>query len=439
MAKDNSTKPTVVNINKNNISIIGENVLFNNGVITAFYLIPMANYSTTSESGICNTIDDLTGLFENLTMTYPDLEFTIERIEKIVKKEDVLANMYGTIKLYKEDYDMPIEFTKNVREDKQDYCILGINIEQSSIVDVEATGIKETAKGLLKQATNAIAGLGNMKADPEQILKIEESIYRTINYKCVRCSKDLVFYNFISKVYPCYEISYDKRSYINENSYEEIMGSIGQVVNDNFGYFEMQNDGVELFGQEAQPTYGCMIEIKDFPQRINAANFPLKFPNIVTTVKCLRKENASTKLKRIRASDRYEVLQGIEANAEFEQLETAQQNIRIATMALENIDQGEIIVEFTTTILVYAETKEELRNHIASVITDCKNQGMFARKCNLQAATFIDNYVNKKPAKMLHMAPITFPLCFQQNAGSTVGDIDGIWSPAIGTDNIEDF
>ena len=34
-----------------------------------------------------------------------------------------------------------------------------------------------------------------MNCDPEQILKLEDTIYRTINYKCLRATKELVFYN----------------------------------------------------------------------------------------------------------------------------------------------------------------------------------------------------------------------------------------------------
>ena len=47
---------------------------------------------------------------------------------------------------------------------------------------------------------------------------------------------------------------------------------------------------------------------------------------------------------------------------------------------------------------------------------------------------FLNHYINKKPKKFEHMANIAFPLSFQQNAGATVGDTDGIWSPAIGVD-----
>ena len=42
MAKKD-TSPIANTLNKNNIKIIGENILFNNGIITAFYIIPLTN------------------------------------------------------------------------------------------------------------------------------------------------------------------------------------------------------------------------------------------------------------------------------------------------------------------------------------------------------------------------------------------------------------
>ena len=54
----------------------------------------------------------------------------------------------------------------------------------------------------------------------------------------------------------------------------------------------------------------------------------------------------------------------------------------------------------------------------------------------------MNNYVNRKPEKLIHMGPLMFPLSFQQNNGATVGDSENmftsdgkmIWSPSIGVD-----
>lgn len=441
MAKETQVK--VTNVNKSKLQIIGDNVLYNNGIITAFYIIPLTNYATNSYRGVEVAVQNLTNMISNLTTNNPTISFTIEKIEKTIKKKDVISNMIGTIEIYRKDYEMPIEFTKNVRDDIQSYCLIGIDIQQSKVTDVEDYSIWETIKAVGKSAVNAFSGLGNLKADPEQILKIEEDVYRTINSKCVRASKELVFYNYVSKLFPNYEISYDRLSYINENNFESIMGAVTQTVIDNFGWFELHNEGVDIFGLEPQTTYGCMLNVQAFPPMIDTANFPMDYPGgLVTTIKCLKKEDAMLKIKRIRSSDRFEVNQAIEAGAEEEEIEATQQNISIATRAIQDLEDGEILCEFNTSILVYAQSREDLKSNIMSIITSCKDRNILVSKSLTQALDFLNNYVNKKPQKFLHTGPLAFPLSFQQNSGATVGDSEGlytsdgkmIWSPAIGED-----
>ena len=430
MAKNETSAKTNI-LSKNNINIIGENV----------YILPLTNYSTNSAEGVHNSVQSLTDLISNLTTNNPTITFTIEKIEKTIKKQDVIANLYNTIKLYNEEYEMPKEFESHIHDDVHSYCLLGIDIQQTSVTDVEEFTLVDTIKALTKNALNTFVGLGNLSADPEQILKIEENIFRTINSKCVRASKDLVFYNYVSKVFPCYEISYDRLDYINDTTYTSIMGAVTQTVTDNFGYFEMHNEGMDIFGLEPQTTYGCMLDIHAFPDKISTCNFPMDFPAIVTTVHCLKKEDAMLKLKRTRAADRYERDQAAKAGAEQEAIDATQTNIDIATRAIQDLENGQIICQFNCSILVFAETKEMLKQRVMNIITQCKDRDILASKSLTQALDFLNNYINKKPKKYLHTGPLMFPLSFQQNSGATVGDEDGllahghpIWSPSIGED-----
>lgn len=441
MAKKDTTARSVTQ-NKNVINIIGDNVLYNNGIITAFYVIPMSNYSTNSPQGIHNAVEKLTNMITNLTTNNPTVSFTIERIEKTLKRKDVLRNLLNTIKIYRPEYDMPPEFTTNVRDDIQSYCLLGIDIQQSTVTDVEDLTILDTAKALAKNMLNAFAGLGNMNADPEQILKLEENIFRTINHACVRASKELVFYNYVSRLFPCYEISYDALSYINEQTYEAIMGAVTQTITDNFGWFEMHNEGMDIFDLPPQTTYGCMLNVHAFPPKISTTSFPLTYPGVTTTIQCLKKEDAMLKLKRTRSSDRYERNQAIEAGAEIEQIEETQNSIEIATRAIQDLEAGDVLCQYNTSILVYAESREELKSRVMSIITSSKDRNILVAKSLTQALDFMNNYVNRKPQKLIHMGPLMFPLSFQQNDGATVGDSEGlttksgdpIWSPSIGVD-----
>ena len=82
--------------------------------------------------------------------------FTIERIEKVIKRKDVLANLLETIQIYRPEFEMPLEFTNRVRDDVQSYCLLGIDIKNNTITDVEDYTIKDTLKSLFKSAVNSL-------------------------------------------------------------------------------------------------------------------------------------------------------------------------------------------------------------------------------------------------------------------------------------------
>ena len=429
------TKPSVMTMTKNKLQIVGDNVLYNNGIITAFYILPMYNYSTSSNDGILRSISEITKLLMGLASQRPNIEFTIERINKIIRAKDVKNNLLETIKMYRPDYDMPLEFSANIRDEEQSYALLCIDIQQTDMGDVEEASLLSTIKQLFKSMVSGITGLGNINIDVEKILDVEKNIYSIIRHKCARASKELVFYNYVSKLFPCYEISYDKISFINENNFERIMGAVTQTINDNFGWFEMHNDGVDLFDLPIQNTYGCMIDIKGFPNKIVSYNFPMDYPGCVTTIKCLKKEAARLKLKRTRSSDKYEIGQAAQVGAEEETLDELSESIAIATHALSELEQGDMLCQFNTSILVTALNREELKKKINRLLADCKDRDILISKSLTQAKDFLDNYVNMKPQKYEHFASLQFPLSFQQNHGAIVGDTDtGINSPAIGED-----
>ena len=181
-----------------------------------------------------------------------------------------------------------------------------------------------------------------------------------------------------------------------------------------------------------------MLDVQAFPPLIDTCNFPMDFANCVTSIKCEKKEEAILNLKRIRSSARFERDEALKALAEDEQVSAVQDVIDIAGLAVDGIEQrGDILCNFNTSILIYDTDKARLRQKVTSFITSCKDRNILVAKSLTQAKDFLDNYINKKPKKYIHMANLSFPLSFQQNSGATVGD-DGaeLWSPAIGTDNI---
>ena len=440
------TKAKTNNKSINDIQIVGDNVLYNNGIITAYYILPLVNYSTISDSGKANNIEDLYGLISNLASQVPDVTFTIERVKKVIRAKDVRDNLVQTIEMYRHDFEMPEVFTRRIEDDEQVFCLLGVELKINNVTEVADLTLGETVKQLFKSYVNKFAL--NSSCNPEQILKVEKVIYNTVRYKCARASKELVFYNFVSKIYPQYVISYDKLSYINENTFSSIMGTLTQSVTDNFDHFTLSNEGLQLFDfEDFDTSYGSILNVRSFPEKIPETNFDIDFEiegcalHTVTTIKCIKKEDAILKLKRTRASDRYETNQAMNAGAEMEQVEQTLNNIEIATYAITQIEQGDILCNFSTIFLLLADDLHSLRAGIAQLMSQCKDRNILLSKSITQALDYLNYYVNNKPRKYDHMTSIKFPLCFQLNSGALVGDTDDKdeakigFQPAIGEDD----
>ena len=430
-------KNKIVNIKDSGIKIIGDNILYCNGVITAYYILPLNNYTITSDTGVLVSIQNITNLLSGLANQRQDVKFSIQRFSKIIRKNDVISNLSDTIKLYAPTYEIPQEFIKNLGNSVQDYCLLGVGIEEKDLMkNIEDATLKETAKDLLSNLANNLLNIGKNTLDEDKILQSENNIFSVLRSRCTRASRELVFYNYISKLYPCYNISYDKFSYINEDNFSNILGSVTQTIEDNFGYFIMHNEGVDIFDLSPQDTYGCILTIKAFPDLIDSVNFSMDYPGMQVNIHTIPKEEALIQLKRIRASLKYEHEQGDLAGAEIEQLESTAKAIAIATHAINNIEeQGVQTCEFIANILIIGLSLSDLRQNIQSVMSDLKDRNIIAAKSLTQARDFLDSYVKLNPKDYEHFTNLQFPLSFQLNRGALVGDSDGkFYVPLIGED-----
>lgn len=425
----------VLSLVDSKIRILGDNILYNDGVLNAYYILPLFNYSVASSSGIEYIINDVTSVLTSLSSRKRDITYSIQTFEKIIRKKDVLSNLLETIRLYEPNADMPDEFTKNLGPANQTFCLLSVEIDTSDIVNIESLSIKETAKEVGKNFINKLMGL-EFDFDLDKIFSSEENIFMTLKQRCVRASKELVFYQYVSKLYPSYEISYDKLSFFNDTRYSDILGAVTQTVEDKFGYFIMHNEGIDLFDLDPQDTYGCILDVKEFPIAMNTSDFELNYPGTQVVIKSISKEQASIKIKRTRAADRYEQEEAEKAGAEIEQLEKTLESIDIATHALQELDAGVQMCTFNCSILVTGTTLQELKENVLLIQHDLKNKDVLAAKSLNQAKDFIDYYLKLRPRKFEHFSSLAYCLAFRLNAGSVVGDLDNskFFVPAIGVD-----
>ena len=80
------SKTKIIPITDSKIRIIGDNILYVNEITTAYYIMPLTNYSVSSDSGINYAIQGITNLISGLCSQRSELEFTIQRFSKTIKK-----------------------------------------------------------------------------------------------------------------------------------------------------------------------------------------------------------------------------------------------------------------------------------------------------------------------------------------------------------------
>lgn len=422
----------VKNQSLNNIYFIGENVLNDNGNLTAYYVLPLVNFTTSSKSSIMSEIDSLTEMFKLLSSNRKGVQFTIERIEKVIEREDVIKNMHDNIKLYLPEYEMPKAFTDRIQKDVQEYCLLGIKLDTDEIEDLEAMTIKEVAKELVTSAATSILGLKGLDVDEKRVINLEANIFSIIRGRVLRATKELIFYNYVSKLFPNYVISYAKDSIIDTEHFDVILGSLVQTVEDKFGYFILQNDGVDFFGHEPKPTYGSVLNIRALPEAVDSTNFPLNTYGTKISVNTFDTAKVLKTVKQNRSEDRVEQDDARQAGMSDAVIETSAA-IEGANMAIREIEMGELFCEYNISILITALDLPTLKLNVAEMISALNDSKIIASKSLAQAEDFFYNYVSTNPKTYRHFSSIRLPLSLQMNAGATVGDVGtGIFSPAIG-------
>ena len=92
------SKTKIINMRDSKIRIIGDNILYCNGVITAYYILPLNNYTITSNSGVLYSIQSITSLLSGLASQRQEVKFSLQ---PLTKKEYGLENKI--LKLNKEN------------------------------------------------------------------------------------------------------------------------------------------------------------------------------------------------------------------------------------------------------------------------------------------------------------------------------------------------
>ena len=413
------------------IGILGQNILINERQINAFYIIDSINYSTLNKGGINNHIGRLETLLSSLASLKPYFSFSLLQVDKVLTPETIKNNLLDTIHLWDPDYkDIPDIFKNHIIKSEETFTLLACNIDSKDLADIEDISLKNLAKEYITGITQEFLSIKQINIDTKKILNIEKQLNDIICRYGVRASRELTFYTYISSLYPSYEISYDTNSYISNNM-SPILGAVSQEIESHFGYFTMKNTGVEMFGMEAQETYGCILNISKFPQMIDSNNFNFNIPNLRLNIRTIPKEKAKLTIKRLRADMDFEEETARVADARIDR-ELAEQ-LNLAETALINISKGSVLCELEANILLLSTDLSRLKSERQKMITTLADIDVIAAISFDQGLDFINNYVKLKPLKYTHLCELRFPLSFQIDNNVNLGDFDSPYaSPAIG-------
>lgn len=285
------------------------------------------------------------------------------------------------------------------------YYTLGqVDFEQLNDLVERLTRIKEDITLFIHNNLLCI----NIDFTGSDVVELENRFYDTIKQYCNRSSEDEIFIDAFTTSFPTYEIP---KTIVKGN-----IDDISQTVGDGFGYFVLSNDAVNNFGLVAKPMLGTAISINKFANIISADGMHTIFDNlddciIVDMIQCLPEDDTRQMLKQRRAEYRFNAMMS-EEQTDVYAASNEQRKANLATQAINELDNNEIMCSFSRYIFVYAETKEDLRKKADSIIEYLHDRDIYARRALSQAPLYMNICINKVVFTnvMQNFASIKFPI-----------------------------
>ena len=422
----------VYSTNNNKVGIIRQNILTNNGDVTACYILKPNNYSIQNYAAKEEHISTLEKVLTVLSNQKDEMEVNIFKIKKIITSENIKDNLIDTVQLWDPSYgEVPDIFT--VDDSVEELTFMTIKIDNKEIGDVDDLTFRQMSKEMLQSYADKLLSSSGISLNIENIVSAEEKIYNSIDGLVIRPSRETTFYSYASNVFPSYNISYSKNSYI-ENNLSPIAGLIAQEFSPRIGYFEMDNNGIELLGGEIDKTYGSVITVRYLPDEIHSEQFNLDYDGIRVSIKTLPKKKATTKIKRKRADLEYEQETAEDAGSRY--AEDYDDSIGLAEQALALISQGTVMVEMKVCILALADSKKEIKAKRQNIISSLADSDIIAAPSIDQAKDYVNCFIKGSPTSYDHLCELRYALSFQIDDGVNVGENDSkYYSPTIGYAN----
>lgn len=428
--KKREESKTIRCVKDNNYAIYKNALVFKKNT-TLYYLLDLFNYEMYEMDSIEEHITNLYNTMQSLSSTVgSNLKFSVFRFQNIISSAKYYEELIETVSKWNSNFTPSQDFKKNMDYLNRAYCVLAINVDNVGEKELYDMTFKEMGAYWVGKLADAFASFNQTNIDKNAIDKQGERILGVLS-RCARpVNEKFLLDVLVKRFFPSYTlITRDSDLSFNKG----VLSYLQQIFTPKFSYFEMTNSGVEVFGANAQKSYGCVIDLIEFPQVILSENFNLCHDGMVVNCKCLSKENAKVKFKRKRADIRFEresaeqVGYG-DVNMEIDDLED------LANKGVEESQAGTVLCEADIHILLTAPSATELKAKRSQLITTLKDYDVVATFNPNQAKAYVDSFIKLRPEKYGFMMDMRYALSFQLNSGVAFGDEGdpNFTSPVIG-------
>ena len=407
--------------------------LYNNAIVdrgksTLYYLVNLYNYSIYTEESISLQLTSLYNLILNLENTFQEVKFSMYRFGDIVSPEEYVDNFLETVRLWKPDFSPTKEFLQNIEYTSSQYCFLAINVDDKNAIDLNSMNIKDAAKEVVDNFVNMIANDKQQRVDTKKLDILNQQVLDISQGLIKACPERILMSYYIKRVFPSYNLIINREDY---DDTKAVLAYLQQQFVPYFNYFEMENVGVELFGAKVEKTYGCIIDVIEFPEEIPSETWNMCVDGMVVNVKTLPKDKAKLKFMRKKSDIEFEEESMIQAGGHYNLEIDDFKNIVEVGLAAVSLNRK--IVEVDVHILILANSVEELKKKRSEMISALKSQNVRATFSPRQAETYVKSFIKLRPREYDFLMDLRYPLAFKLDNGGQLGDFDSKFqSPIMG-------
>ena len=401
----------MISTSTSKLKIIGENILTNGKVSSAFYVMPGFSYELKKIRDINSHIDKIYQMFSVLCKKNPMLSFCLSKLDVPLTKKEIETNLKRVVSKWS---DKGICFEERIKGGSFSLILLEIFIEEEK--KDENINLK---KSLIQIKNNIMANTGGISMDYERLFEVENEYMKMLSvFDVFRASRDLIFRFYLKNIFPGYSFNNDLKNM----EYNGILNNIDQFFNFKMGYFVTKNDFMSNFGIKPREIYNSILCFDEFPIVDETYSFILPNDNMRIFVKTSDQKKLELSLKRKKADFDFNLEKAIKA--ETTDIEGDLDKIDLITEVITRIKEGEIGCEAKVIKIISADSKKELDDKKTEFISAMLGRNISCYSFLDQEKAFKECFINRRPINFNLMCDLRYMVSCKIDNFISVGDFD---------------